>query len=818
MKTETVIPAAAASPGGRIPGGRIGFRGRLLLFITGLLFLSQTAVMLAVLNTTGSNALTRAQDELTVGARVFEELLFSRETQLLTSARVLSSDFGFKEAVATEDLGTIVSALTNSGARIGADTALLLSTNGEITAATRDMTAGQQQMPLAELLAAAQSQGEASGQVILGGRPYQLVLVPVNAPALIAWAAMGFLLDDRLAEDLQNLTGLEVSFESSIGGGQQPDAPHYLASTLDETDRADLLARLGEDSGELNGGTISLPGGEYFSTRLVLFDQDEQRITALLQTSRAAAMQSFIALRDQLLLIGGMMLMLSILMGVFIARGVTRPINILADAARRITSGVYDRPVLRQTNDELGMLADSFNQMQAGIAQREDRILHQSFHDTLTGLPNRNNAQHQLQQMLLNESDRPFTLILFDIARFKQINDTLGHAIGDQVLRLLGIRFHEVIKNRGFAARVGGNEFLVVLKDQDHTRALRNTRNLLEAMSVPVPVDNASIPIKMNAGITVYPDNGDSAETLLRRANIALYAAKNESSEQPLLYRDGEDERHLHQLRLLHDLREAIDAGQLELAYQPKVTIATGELAGVEALVRWNHPELGRIPPDSFIPLAEQSGLIQQLTYWVLKTALHACRDWQTEGLEIPVAVNLSGLDVLNPGLAETIHACLSDVGLPARLLMLEVTESMLMQDADRARIQLEELRGLGTKISIDDFGTGYSSLAQLRQLPVDQLKIDRTFVMPMEQDQENVTIVRTIVQLGHSFNLEVVAEGVENLAIMHLLRDLGCDTAQGFGLGRPMPAEAIPGWLVQWRQLQQDGNRQTTTRNLTGR
>ncbi|MEX0729292.1 MAG: GGDEF domain-containing protein [Aquisalimonadaceae bacterium] len=798
MNAQTESTTDAQSPGQRANGVArpvIGFRSRILALVIGLLAMSQIAVMMAVLNTTSRSVSARAQDELSVGVRVFEELLTSRQQQLLGTAQVLSSDFGFKEAVATEDLATIESALLNHGGRIAADAVLLVSLNGVVTAATSSLESGKG-FPFAALLDDAQRNGQATANVLLEGRPHQLVMVPVNAPVRIAWAAMGFLLDDRLAEDLQALTGLEVTF-AAIGTDAE-----YLASTLTAADRVRLLAQIGDWPVEDGpAAQLNLADDSYFTQSTGLGGRNGQRITALLQTSRTEAMAPYYEVRNQLLLIAGLTLLLSLLGGTLMARGVTRPINTLVAAASRIAHGNYNSPVPRESEDELGTLANAFNQMQEGIAQREERIIHQAHHDVLTGLPNRSSIQQRLEHTLSGNRLTPLILILLDIARFKQINDTLGHATGDAVLLTVANRLQLVVEGRGIAARVGGNEFLVILEDQLRENAATAARSLLDSIALPVGLHDANIPLSLNAGIACFPDDGDAPETLMRRADVALHAAKREDAGQPFLYRSGDDERHLRQLQLLHDLRAAIDNDELVLEFQPKTSLADGRLVGAEALVRWNHPSLGRVAPDVFIPLAEQSGLIQPLTHWVLVNALAACAAWRQAGLRLPVAVNLSGLDVLDHRLPETVRGCLAAAGLPPDNLTLEVTESMLMRDAPLARTHLQQLRAVGARLAIDDFGTGYSSLAQLRQLPVDELKIDRSFVKSMTMDTGDAIIVRTIIQLAHSLNLKVVAEGVETREDWDLLREYGCETGQGFGIGRPMPAHAVDAWHKQWRQ-----------------
>ncbi|WP_060947318.1 putative bifunctional diguanylate cyclase/phosphodiesterase, partial [Streptomyces hygroscopicus] len=402
--------------------------------------------------------------------------------------------------------------------------------------------------------------------------------------------------------------------------------------------------------------------------------------------------------------------------------------------------------------------------------------------DPLTGLPNR---QWLLERTwtALDESERAGTrsaLVLLDLDRFRSVNDTLGHLAGDRLLLQIAERLRLALPRGAEVARLGGDEFAVLLPTTDSlTSAQRSARVLVGDLGSPLDLDGLTLVLEASAGVAVYPDHALDAEGLLRRADVAMYQAKRDRSGVEL-YEARRDGNTPDRLGLLGDLRRALDAGDVELHYQPKVGF-DGHVAGLEALVRWVHPDRGKVPPDEFISMAESSGLMPRLTEYVLETALGQVARWRADGLEVPVAVNVSPRDVHTPGFAGAVAGRLARHGVPAGALQLEITEHVLLEDPQRAADTLAGLTGHGVKMSLDDFGTGYSSLVHLRRLPVSELKIDRSFVARLAVDNEDAEIVRCTVDLAHSLGLLVVAEGVEDDETWERLRDLGCDAVQGW-------------------------------------
>ena len=429
----------------------------------------------------------------------------------------------------------------------------------------------------------------------------------------------------------------------------------------------------------------------------------------------------------------------------------------------------------------------------------EQKLEHVSLHDALTGLPNRANIYQEIERFYAKDGDKQGALLFIDLDRFKEINDTLGHQVGDRLLQLIGPRIKSEMSDiEGTVARMGGDEFAIFLpsvRNQQH--ALVFAHCILDAVRLEFNLEVFCAEISASIGIVLAPTQASDVNELMRFADVAMYHAKEQMSGIAV-YKPEIDPHSPKRLAMVSELGRAIREDQLCLYYQPKVRLDNKSFYGFEALLRWNHPELGFVPPNDFIPIAEVTSLIHPLTAWVLEKSIAQCRLWHSQGLIVSVAVNLSARNLLDENMPKLVRTLLQKYDLPASALELEITESSIMSDPARALRVLQQLHELGTQLSIDDFGTGYSSLAYLKKLPVQTLKIDYSFIRNMLEDKQDELIVESTIHLAHSLSLKVVAEGVENAALIDRLSTMGCDEAQGYHIGRPMPLAQIDEWMAE--------------------
>jgi diguanylate cyclase (GGDEF)-like protein len=464
----------------------------------------------------------------------------------------------------------------------------------------------------------------------------------------------------------------------------------------------------------------------------------------------------------------------------------------------------------------------------AEVIWHNDRLMeqlrHDAHHDGVTGLANRNRFQNRLANRLqelpitasplVKRSRLPFdeaaeqcqaAVLLLDLDRFREVNDALGHGVGDLLLQQVAARLQAYVPPGATVARLGGDEFAVLLPDCSSAKdALRAAEVARTGLTGTFEVQGTFLEVGVSVGVALVPQDGHDPDTVLKHADVAMYSAKR-SSQGISRYRRSDDTSSRQRLALAGELRRAMDEGQIDLHYQPKVSMDTGQVTGFEGLARWNHPERGMVMPDQFIPLAEQTGLVGRLTHIALRQALEAAAVWNrqrsTDEQQRGIAVNLSPRRLVEPDLPAVVNELLAGIGVPANLLTLEITESSLMADPQAAQRALHELREIGVRLSVDDFGTGYSALAYLQRLPLDEVKIDKSFVIPMMTDQGARAIVRAIVELAHTLDLTVVAEGVEHETARDALQTMGCDVMQGYFIARPLRVDQIEPWLTDWQR-----------------
>ena len=450
--------------------------------------------------------------------------------------------------------------------------------------------------------------------------------------------------------------------------------------------------------------------------------------------------------------------------------------------------------------------------------QQQMALEHQAMHDDLTGLANRSLFFKRLRSTIEKSTDNvgAFSVLLLDLDRFKEVNDTLGHPIGDRLLQAIAKKLAALKPEEATLARFGGDEFGILLPDcGEDSVAVEVSKQIIAALRKPFELDGVSLEVGASIGIARYPDHGTEPSDLIQRADVAMYAAKR--TQSGYAFYDPEDDRNsVRHLTLTGDLRRAVQENQLFLHFQPKIRMRGGKLVGAEALVRWNHPEHGFIPPDEFIDHAEQTGLTVPLTDWVLNAALRQWSTWQRRGLDLDMAVNLSPRMLHFGDIVGMIQRRLEKWDMPAERLVIEITENALMIDPQRSSEAVAALREMGVRIAIDDFGTGYSSLSLLKELSAEELKIDKSFVMELIENESDRTIVESTIAMAHNLGLTVVAEGIESEDALVMLRRMGCDVGQGFHIGRPMAPADLEDWVSETARQPVASRRQKRARKKT--
>jgi len=770
---------------------RTSFQARIACVLIALLLVVVAAVFFAVKAATGDAVRSQAQTQLEVGSRVFEDLMDMRGKRLRDGVQLMSADFGFRDAVASSDASTIRSVLLNHGGRIGASDMFLLSMDGTVVASTVSSVPEGTKFRFDRSLRDAKRKNQSMVIVPESGLPHLLVESTVLAPLPIGRVVMGFGMDGELAQALRSMSGLEVSFLTVEGG-----KPGQLVSTQpDDLDASLVKLMLNSSQGQI--GMTEHGGLSFLSQTMVLdnIEGDQEQVFALLQSPIDKAMMAFAPLDEKIFWISIIALLASLVGTLVLARSVSLPVRALALAAKRIGDGDYKTPVSMARSDELGMLAVAINSMQQGIAVREDQLAHNALHDAQTGLPNRALAMERLGSSI--SAQRPMALLCLGIDNYLAINESCGAAGADQLLRDIGQQLKATLKPGDTLARLTAHEFLLLLDHIGSDGAVATADKLQRLLSQTHHVDGNDVVLECSIGIVGYPAHGSSVDELLQRAAIARRDALHMPGRLQI-YEDGRDLAHQRQISLIRDLRQAAKKGELQLHYQPKLDIRQGIVRQAEALLRWQHPQFGNVSPAEFIVLAERTGSIQILTNWVIEESMRQMAEWKQRGLLVQVSVNISADDLLSGDLADRVVGLLKLYRVSAEQLIFEITESAVMREPEQALVVLNRLRECGISLSIDDFGTGYSSLAHLKRLPVQELKIDQSFVRNLDETSEDAVIVRSTIEMSHNLGLKVVAEGVEYEHSLILLDRWHCDTAQGYLISRPLTAVAFEAWMAK--------------------
>ncbi|TDP82821.1 diguanylate cyclase (GGDEF)-like protein [Aquabacterium commune] len=803
---------------------------RILAVYLGLLLVVQGTTYWVIHQAIDRNARQSVAESLGSGEALLLRLLHQQQDALQQATRALAEDDSLHTALTLAQPEGMLTALRSHREAVRASVTLLTTpafvplsqtedSPGTALAMAALMPALLQPQAPAQTPAAQPRQATALRVVRINGQIYQVAAmaamaapttVPPNTTAPAAWVLMATRIDTRLLQELHSLSGLDLALLTPPEAGSR-------WQVLDATLPADSWPRLAQawENGPRRG-TLSQPtfhvGGDEFSARaLVLPDlQGHDVLRAVLMRSVDQAIAPYRELKLTLLGLSALGVLAFGVVGMLSARRITAPLRELSSSARQLGRGEYDSEVSSDFDGEIGELAQSFETMRQTIQAREGELRRLAWQDPLTELPNLEQFRRDLRQAVGRASQHgvPCAVLLLDMDRFKQVNDQLGHRFGDRLLRAVAQRLHDGLHDGAHGsqtpvlARLSGDEFGILLPGADAAAAWPVAQRILADFERPLVLDGHTVDLGAGIGIAASPAHGLDADTVLSRAELAMNAAKQRQAGA-VSYHPGLDATASASLTLLGELRTAVDDSQLRLFLQPKVTLATGQVVGAEALVRWQHPERGVLSPIGFVPFAEQTGFVRLLTRWMIDEVARTAQALSQQGLAMKLAVNLSTRDLLDPELPPRLADAIARHQLAPDSLVLEITESAIMDDPERALHTLQRLRTMGVRLSIDDFGTGYSSLSYLKSLPVQELKMDRSFVMSMAADEHDAKIVQSTVELAHSLGLSVVAEGVENLATWELLQVLGCDEAQGHLIAKPMPARQFAAWVMAWQPPQ---------------
>ncbi|MFY9514503.1 MAG: EAL domain-containing protein [Rubrivivax sp.] len=764
---------------------------RIVALFLGLLLLVQAAGFGVIGTSIERNARATLAHELEVGERIWRRLLEQKADALVQGATVLAADYGFREAVGTGDVATLGSALENHAARIGAQIGAWIDTSLQVKAVHDENGTMDDAALLKRVAGELARQPRASQVAVVGGRPFRFVAVPVKAPVVIGWVLMGFPIDQALLEDMRELSGLQVVLATPGTDGRL----QATLSTLGDNNAHAADALRSEAADVVIGNT------EMVARRVSLAAGSGASVVLLRSVAEAVA--PFRQLQWLLLAITLVAVAVFGVVSIFMARHITTPLRNLVGASQVLGRGDYTQP-LRHTErrDEIGDLAKAFDQMRVDIAAHAQEVQQLAYWDRLTGLPNRAQFRDAVRQAIEAgvHAGGQLAVVMIDLDRFKHVNDVLGYRFGDLLLKAVAERITgQGVREGDLVARLSGDEFALLLPGADAALALAVAERIAGVFELPLVLEDQTVDISAGFGIACWPSHAADADALLSRAEVAMYAAKRKTASA-LVYDPAIDAGSAQTLSLLSELRRALEQDELRLFLQPKIELASGRLIGAEALVRWQHPTRGMVPPMQFIPFAEQTGFVRQLTLWMFEAT---AREWpRLAALGVQrVSVNLSTRDLMDAELPAKLDSILARHRVGPEAFCLEITESAIMDEPQRAEATLNALSASGFKLSIDDFGTGYSSLAYLKRLPVDELKIDKSFVMAMERDAEDAKIVRSTIDLAHNLGLSVVAEGVENAAIMAQLRALDCDEAQGYHMSKPVPVAELAAFASRWQQ-----------------
>lgn len=766
----------------------ISFKAQITWLSAGFIILTTIVLTANYWLNTSSYVEEQLKLQMRVAQNVLQQYLEQQEQVLSTSANVLAADFGFKQAVATQDTSTIQSVLLNHSRRIQADLMVLVDLNGSVVTSNnleqyspKDVQAYISELPLKETY----------GQIlIINNDVYQVIVVPVKAPRTIAYSIIGFKFDHNALIQLKDILSLDITLTEQNRVIQSSIAKNLLVIEKVVSPR-------------INSASLLLSSEQYFHQSIAF--GGSSGVSAVLSASLSKLHQDFQELMLITLLVSLTVLSVAVSLSSLFSLRVVNPLQRLMVLTENISLGNFTVLKIEQSLPvELNNLYQGFAAMGTAIEQRESKIIYQAERDLLTSLFNRHKILSELSNLLKNNIN--IALINFNIKNFGALNDTIGIANGDKILieiaqRLKGFkkRYQDLVV---ILSRTHADEFLVAIE----INSVASLSNLMVQLRTELEktfwFDGIDLNLNVYYGVANSIAHGQNAEKLIRRATMA---ASNAIKNQQTLryYQDGEDEEYLYKLNLIEELKEALNSedSPLFLTYQPKLDLTTGRVDKVEALIRWVNKDGEFVNPELFVALAENSGLIVVLTQWVIKQVTLQIQQWNELNYQFNVSINLSAQDLQHEHFVTYLLDTLTKFDVRPSQITLELTERDIAENELIVTERLTHLKTLGFQVSVDDYGIGQSSLAKLKSLPVDELKIDKCFILSLDQSQQDQDIVSSTVALGHKLGLRVVAEGVENAASLNLLKQFGCDYAQGYHLSRPQKAEQLIQWYENYAQ-----------------
>ncbi|GAB5451899.1 MAG: EAL domain-containing protein [Halioglobus sp.] len=766
----------------------VSYRSKLLLCVLVVVLGTLASNMLALSRATSEISARLVAQKLAFIQRGFSAQLDSEIERLQVWADALVADVAARRTLIGADQDAFNRMFFQYRETGDAHLGLLLDQNLEVVLGTREVASLSLSPADGMPTSGARSLRAAA---VVDGTPYQLVLTPLSLQDFNGWIGVGTALDDAFFERLRSTLGAELT----LVYGNESDA--HVASTLD----VDWLRRERRGAGVSTSTTEVLQWLESYnwvSKAVPLDGLDTVQIQVVLSTSLDAVLAQHQPIRSQMVLAAVAAMLLAIIAAVLIARWATLPVARLINTVEKIADGDYTQEVSLGANRELHKLGGALNTMRQSIAERELRIRHHALHDMVTQLPNRDYIRSRFDSQLRDgHSGSEFALCLLQMRNLSKLAELYGTSFSDSALKAVADRLCEKLRRGDLCARVADNQILLFYEGLDYAGVEQVVKKLHREFGDPVLVQGVALQVELTLGFVLCPQHGHDFDDVLRRAQIALARARF-SNDLYEIYRIGQDESHLRQIRMASRLQLAVEERAFTLLYQPKYRLEQQSVEEVEALLRWSDEELGEVSPEEFIPLAEQMGFISRISDLVLDLVIDQQLRWRAAGMDLTTCVNLSGQDVLHESFVCSAIDRLSRSGLPVNALVMEITETAMVTDMERALANLSLFEAAGIRMAIDDFGTGYSSLAQLKSLPVHELKIDRSLVHELDASHDDQLIVRSTIEMAHSMGLKVVAEGVENQASLTLLREMGCDTIQGYFLARPMAAADLVIWLAR--------------------